>query len=472
MNRFDSLPVRWRLAITSAGLTFVILCLFAVVVEVVTASRIRADFDNNLRVAAQQLKDHIRLDKSLFGVEVSTARPVIEAATAGGAVINILNSDGIPQARYGPSSNPPALGAPTTGIHEANGYRVATRPIYLGNQIIGFIEYGKPQESVNQTIGRVRFFLILGVLGGTALALLGGMAVARRAMAPIAGLTSAAKDIARTRDPSASLPMPEADDEVADLARTLEEMLMALDSARSETEAMLERQRQFVADASHELRTPLTSILTNLELLEADLSGEDREIAGAALRSSQRMRRLVSDLLLLARADAGREAPHEPVNLASIVREAAAEVAPTALDHDLSVDADDLGLTVDGAPDELHRLAVNLIGNAVAHTPAGTSVHASVRRSGMSVVLTVEDNGPGVPLELRDRIFDRFVRGNGDAGPTSGSGLGLAIVKAVADSHGGSVALESPDEGGARFVVTLPSSAVKLPAAQPVGSPS
>jgi signal transduction histidine kinase len=287
-------------------------------------------------------------------------------------------------------------------------------------------------------------------------------------MSPIARLTSTAKDIARTRDPGVHMPMPEADDEVADLARTLEEMLIALDSARTETEAMLERQREFVADASHELRTPLTSILTNLELLEADLQGEDRAIAGAALRSSQRMRRLVADLLLLARADAGRQAPHEPVNLASVVREAAAEVAPTALDHDLSVDADETGLTVDGSPDELHRLAVNLIGNAIYHTPAGSRVHACVRQDGEAVTLTVEDDGPGVPPELRDRIFDRFVRGEGDRGSRSGSGLGLAIVKAVADGHGGSVALESPPEGGARFVVTLPGAHVVEPAAVPV----
>jgi signal transduction histidine kinase len=286
-------------------------------------------------------------------------------------------------------------------------------------------------------------------------------------MSPIARLTTAAQDIARTRDTGMRMPMPEADDEVADLARTLEEMLIALDSARSETQAMLERQREFVADASHELRTPLTSILTNLELLEADLQGEDREIAGAALRSSQRMRRLVADLLLLARADTGREVPHEPVNLASVVREAAAEVAPTAIDHELSVDADDTGLTVDGAPDELHRLAVNLIGNAVSHTPAGTTVHASVRHDGAAVTLIVEDDGPGVSVELRDRIFDRFVRGAGDA-RSGGSGLGLAIVKAVADSHGGSVHLESPPSGGARFVVTLPGSRVPEPAEIPL----
>jgi two-component system OmpR family sensor kinase len=468
MNRFDKLPVRWRLALTSAGLTFVILLLFAVLVEVVTVSRMRSDFDNDLEVSAQQLQDRLHWDRTLQGFQLTTQPEVLEAATAGGAVISFIDLNGR-RTTYAPGKHAPNLGSPHTGIHEVNGYRVVTRALYppQGGPV-GFMEYGKPKANLAHTIGRVRLFLILGVLGGSLLALLAGVAVARRAMSPIARLTSAAKDIARTRDPAVHLPMPESDDEVADLARTLEQMLIALDSARTETESMLERQREFVADASHELRTPLTSILTNLELLEADLQGEDREIAGAALRSSQRMRRLVADLLLLARADTGRQVPHEPVNLASVVREAAAEVAPTALDHDLSVDAEELGLTVDGAPDELHRLAVNLIGNAVSHTPPGTSVHAGVRRDGAAITLTVEDNGPGVPPDLRDRIFDRFVRGDGDSGPRSGAGLGLAIVKAVADSHGGSVHLESPPEGGARFVVTLPGSRVERPAEEPV----
>jgi signal transduction histidine kinase len=459
MNRFDRLPVRWRVAITSAGLTFVILMLFAVLVEVVTVSRMRSDFDNDLTAAAQQITDSLSLDRTLDGkMEIRTSNQVFTAATAGGAVINLLDGQGT--LRYSTKKPAPDLGQPKPGIHESNGYRVATRPKYLGDlpRPIAFVEYAKPNTALSHTIGRVRLFLTLGVLGGSALALLAGLAVARRAMSPIARLTGRAKEIARTRDPGMSMPMPEADDEVADLARTLEEMLIALDSARGETQAMLERQREFVADASHELRTPLTSILTNLELLEADLQGEDREIASAALRSSQRMRRLVADLLLLARADTGRQVPHEPVNLAAVVREAAAEVAPTALDHDLSVDADEASLMVDGAPDELHRLVVNLIGNAVYHTPAGSRVHACVRRDGAAITLIVEDNGPGVPPELRDRIFDRFVRGDGDAGIRAGSGLGLAIVKAVADSHGGSVVLDSPPEGGARFVVTLPGS--------------
>ena len=153
---------------------------------------------------------------------------------------------------------------------------------------------------------QVQFFLILGVLGGTVLALLAGLATAQRAMRPIAELTEAAREIERTRDPSRRLPHPEADDEVAELARTLEGMLAALDAARADTEAMLDRQREFVADASHELRTPLTSVLANLELLAEELEGEQAETAQAALRSTRRMRRLVGDLLLLARADAKR----------------------------------------------------------------------------------------------------------------------------------------------------------------------
>ena len=129
-------------------------------------------------------------------------------------------------------------------------------------------------------------------------------------------LTETARTIERTRDPSRRIPHPEAEDEVAELARTLDGMLHALDEARSETEATLARQREFVADASHELRTPLTSVLANLELLEEVLEGEQREAAASALRSSRRMRRLVADLLLLARADAGRITRHEPVDVA------------------------------------------------------------------------------------------------------------------------------------------------------------
>jgi signal transduction histidine kinase len=320
---------------------------------------------------------------------------------------------------------------------------------------VGFLEYGREMDSLEATIERVRVFLLLGVFAGSALAFFAGVAVARRAMAPVGRLTRAAREIARTRDPAKSLPQPLSEDEVADLARTLAQMLVSLDEAHTETEGALARQREFVADASHELRTPLTSVLANLELLEGELEGEDREVAAAALRSARRMRRLVADLLLLARADAGRAVQHQPVDLGGVLREAAAEMAPLAPDHEIELEAAD-SVTVEGARDELHRVALNLVENAVLHTPEGTAIRAAVRREDGHAVLEVADDGPGIDPELGAHAFDRFVRGARENGQRAGTGLGLAIVRAVAERHGGTVELASPPAGGARFVVRLP----------------
>jgi two-component system, OmpR family, sensor kinase len=307
--------------------------------------------------------------------------------------------------------------------------------------------------------------LVLGVLAGTAFAMLAGMTIARRAMAPIAELTSTAEEIARTRDPSRKMPEQLADDEVSELARTIGGMLRELDAAHAETEATLARQRQFVADASHELRTPLTSVLANLELLAESLHGEEADAARSALRSSRRMRRLVADLLLLARTDVGRVVAREPCDLGQIVVEAAAELGPVSGGHDITIDAHPA--VVEASHDELHRLAINLIENAVRHTPQGTEIRVGtgMTADGQACLpageahLIVEDDGPGVPEQLASTLFERFVRGAGDRGGSFG--LGLAIVRAVAESHGGTVVLEPTHPGdehsGARFVVTLPS---------------
>jgi signal transduction histidine kinase len=228
---------------------------------------------------------------------------------------------------------------------------------------------------------------------------------------------------------------------------------------------MLDRQREFVADASHELRTPLTSVLANLDLLTEELSGEQAETAEAALRSTRRMRRLVGDLLLLARADARRAQPHRPTDLGDVLIEAAAELGPMAERHRLSINAEPA--MVDGVRDELHRLVLNLLENAVRHTPPGTRVEASTSAVDGAALLVVQDDGPGIPADLSQRVFERFVRGGRDG--AKGSGLGLAIVRSVAQSHGGTVALETPEGGvGTRFVIRIPTKHVPVtPAAVP-----
>jgi two-component system OmpR family sensor kinase len=372
------------------------------------------------------------------------------------AAIRVLNTKGEPLIVSPDAPDFTRRGLRKDQSADVGGYRVETRYAQLsiggGFKIPVYVQYGRKTSSTEASVHRVRVFLIFGVLIGSSLALLLSLALARRALNPITRLTTTARDIARTRDPSRRVPVPDTEDEVAELATTLDEMLQGLEAAREEREVVLGRQRQFVADASHELRTPLTSVLANLELLEEVLDGEPREAARSALRSTQRMRRLVADLLLLARADARREVPHEPTDLGRVLIDVASELGPVADDHELSVDAR-RGIVV-GATDELHRLALNLVGNAIAHTPPGTHVNARIETAGDVVRLVVSDDGPGVPEELRDKVFDRFVRAEGDSGGSVG--LGLSIVRAVARTHGGDVVLESPPEGGARFVVTLP----------------
>jgi two-component system, OmpR family, sensor kinase len=452
---FDRLPIRVRLAGVSALLTFVILCAFALAIGSLTVERIRADFNRQVLDTAEQLPSQLRI--SVNPLRIST--PLEDfASKADHAEIRILTLGGTVIARE-PGGSPP-LGAPQQQPHTVNGYRVLTRAAVVSDSLgqpIGrvLVQYGRQVAATEATVKRVELFLVLGVLAGSLLALGAGMAIARRAMAPIATLTTTAAEIARTRDPSRGVPQQLADDEVGELARTLEGMLRELDAARSETESTLARQRQFVADASHELRTPLTSVLANLELLAESLDGDQGEAARSALRSSQRMRRLVADLLLLARSDAARVVAREPCDLARIVVEAAAELGPVSGAHEISLDIHPA--MVVGARDDLHRLTINLLENALRHTPQGTAIHVSTATADGSVRLIVEDDGPGVPPDLAPTLFERFVRGEGDRGGSFG--LGLAIVQAVAATHGGGVTLERStlgDGSGARFLVVLP----------------
>jgi two-component system OmpR family sensor kinase len=459
----EGVPIRWRLALLSAGLTLVILSGFALVIGQVTSSRVRSDFNNEEAAAVDDLSDRITFEMTTDGPTL--VRPDLdEYAASNKAVIRILQTSGKFERL---TKDAPNFGILLPRTARVGGFRVETRR--RGVLVSGtkgriavplVIQYARKVSDVEATVRRIRLFLGAGVLGGTLLSLLGGVLLGRRAMAPVAGLTAAAHDIERTRDPSKSLPQPKADDEVAELARTLQAMLDGLEASREETEGALDRQRQFVADASHELRTPLTSILANLELLTDVLDGDRGEAARSALRSSQRMRRLVGDLLLLARADAHRQQPREPTDISRVLVEVASELGPVSDGHHLTVDADDA--VVDGARDELYRMTLNLMENAIRHTPDGTHIRAQVSGDNGEVVLSVQDDGPGVAPELRDRIFERFVRGAGDRG--SSSGLGLSIVRAVAESHGGSVVLEDADPG-ARFVVRLP--AADVPAREP-----
>jgi len=457
-SAYRSAPIRWRVAGGSAALTFVILCGFAGIVGVLTTRQVRGEFNNEVRFQADRLAQALHLRWNESTLSLNCVQPVLaDYSTDNHAQIRIYDDSGLECSGDDVVTSQTKLTGPQFTLpvkgNQQQGYRVETSAIRVSPIGSVTLLYARPLSDVDQTLGKVRFFLFVGVLGGSILALIAGLAIARRAMRPIVELSDVARDIERTRDPRRKLPHPEAEDEIAVLARTLEGMLQALDAARGETEAMLDRQREFVADASHELRTPLTSVLANLDLLAEELDGEQAETAQAALRSTRRMRRLVADLLLLARADANRAAPRRATDLAEVALEAVAELEPVAEGHELSVKAEPV--VVHGARDELHRLVLNLVENALRHTPPGTQVQVSTEIRDGQARLTVEDNGPGIPNELQLRVFERFVRGGRDG--ARGSGLGLAIVRAVAQSHGGTVSLEPPaGPTGTRFVIRLP----------------
>jgi len=461
-----SWPIRWKLAAVSSGLTFVILVAFGFVVGQLTTQQLRDNYAADTEAAANDLISDVRRVNA-----ITPAYPVrdriselVENAGGPADVTSIVNS--VPDTIS--SKNAGALGnlRLDSKITQSGGFQVATLayedPPGSGNTL-GFVRVGRPIARLDASVNRIWISVLAGTLGATLLAALAGVVLSRRAMRPISKLTSAAGEVARSRDPSITLDDPVADDEVSELTRTFNDMLHELSLARTERERSLARQREFVADASHELRTPLTSVLANLELLEHSLTGKGRELelesVESALRSSQRMRRLVADLQILARADSGRIMPTTACDLAEIAGNAVEEVEPLSEDHRIELEASGPVMVL-GTADDLHRVILNLVDNAVRHTPEGSTITVAIETAQQAgrAVLSVSDDGPGIPEELRPQIFDRFVRntGPGDRASSNGTGLGLAIVSTIAQGHGGTATVGNSPSGGAKFSVDLP----------------
>jgi two-component system sensor histidine kinase MprB len=304
------------------------------------------------------------------------------------------------------------------------------------------VQVARPLEEVDLVLGRLAFFLVVLALCGIAVAAMLGGAVARGALAPVRSLTRTAEHVTTTSDLTKRIAV-EGDDELARLAASFNSMLEAL-------EVSIGKQRQLVADASHELRTPLTSIRTNIEVLQRseDLPAEERRrLLADIVAQVEELTVLIGDLVELSR---GTEPPAhvEEIRLDLIVKEAVdraqrhAPGVPFQLDLRESV--------VRGVPARVERAVANLLDNAVKWNPDGKPVEVTVDNG----EVTVRDHGPGISKQDLPYIFDRFYRSAAARG-RPGSGLGLAIVRQVAESHGGEVAVEDAEDGGARFRLRL-----------------
>jgi two-component system, OmpR family, sensor kinase len=288
----------------------------------------------------------------------------------------------------------------------------------------------------------------------------------RASLAPLAKIESTTAAIAGG-DLSRRIDHPAGNTEVARLAEALDVMLASIEAAylaRADGEARArasqERMRRFIADASHELRTPLTSVRGLAEYGLQQGEAADREellrLMGLIAREAGRMGRLVDDLLLLARFDAGRPLDRRPVDLASVAAEAVQQAGMTAPGRPITLEAAE-PVIVDADAERLRQIIDNLIGNAIKHTPPGSPVTVTVTSESGDGRLTVTDRGPGMTPDQASHVFDRFYRTDGARTRASGgAGLGLAIAASLAAAHGGELTVDTEPGRGAAFQLRLP----------------
>ncbi len=355
--------------------------------------------------------------------------------------------------------------------------RMLTAPLRVGDgPPVGMVQVARPLAPLQTNLAVLRNTLLtVGALGILAAVVMGWL-LARAALQPIHDLATAAHAIGLARDFGRRVPLSQSGrrDEVGRLAEEFNRMLAQLQTAYKQLEAALAAERRFVADASHELRTPLTTLRGNLDLLRTTpASADEREQILADLAvETERLSRLVADLLLLAQADSGQHLPLAPVEVAPLVRDAfrAARFLRQGVELRLEEPASEVWVLGDG--DRLKQLLLILLDNALKYTPEGgqVSIGARVTNGGQAllpvsgsdrarqVALYVADTGPGISQEDQSRIFERFYRG--DPGrPSGGAGLGLAIARWIAEEHRGHIEVKSALGSGSTFALWLPATA-------------
>jgi two-component system OmpR family sensor kinase len=326
---------------------------------------------------------------------------------------------------------------------------------------------GLPMTDVDETLLSVGVIFVVVAGIALAVAIAAGIVIIRRQLAPVSQLAGAARNIAdldlergEVSLPTVAVDPANAHTEVGQLASALNRMLERISDALTARHVSETRVRQFVADASHELRTPLAAIRGYTELAQRhrDVSADLAHAMSRVASEADRMTTLVEDMLLLARLDAGRPLAREQVDLSQLAVHAVADAHVAGPNHQWSLELPEQPVIVTGDTQRLQQVLVNLLANARTHTPPHTTVTMSLAANAEGALLTVADNGPGIPADLRPDIFERFARGDTSRSRRDGStGLGLAIVAAVVKAHDGAIDVSS-QPGDTTFTVHLPGS--------------
>ena len=468
------MSIRLRLTLWQTVLLGLVLAAFAFLVYTAIAQQESSDLNYTLRVRTEDVAKALdggrsghepgRSDASLTEVNGAITAALrdstLEAQVLSAQGEDVARSTNLEQ----PLAIPDWLVAKTIseagGLSEAKTISIDGEPMrvygtaFKAGRMDAYwaIFVASPLDHINATMERWRAVLAAAVLGTSGAAAAVGWFLAATAMRPVDQMTQAARAIGRTTDFSRRLPEPAQQDELGRLARTFNEMLDQLAEAYG-------TQKRFLADASHELRTPLTVIRTSVESLRRGMDAdpvERDETLRAIARESERMGRLVADLLTLARADAGQAIERRHLELDALVLEVYSQEQTLADGVQLQLGEWDQ-IAVEGDPDRLKQVMLNLVDNALRYTPRGGTVTLDLLRRGDEAVFRVRDSGPGIPDEHLPRIFDRFYRV--DLPRTrgiGGTGLGLAIAREVAEAHGGRIEVESRVGEGTTFSLVLP----------------
>jgi heavy metal sensor kinase len=347
------------------------------------------------------------------------------------------------------------------GFGTTAGIRLLLMPARVGRETF-VVAVAQSLAAQEETLADLReAMLITGPLA-LLIATVGGYILARKSLRPVVRMSEKARAISAT-NLSERIEVVNQRDELGALAATLNDLLARLDRAFT-------AQRRFMADASHELRSPVAILQGELDVtLSRDdrNAAEYRESLEVMRRSVRRLTRIVRDLFLLARSDAG-EVPlrREPVSLGDIIGQTVRALRTVAAERQVTLNAGcDSAIVVTGDEDLLQRMTANLIENAIKYTKPGTEVCIRCTAAGTEARIEVRDHGAGVPPELQEQIFERFFRVDPVRSGGSGAGLGLPIARWIAEAHGGAVRLEKSDATGSVFVATLrnPHSATRNP---------
>jgi heavy metal sensor kinase len=467
--------IRARLTLWYVALLAIILVAFSAFLYFSLARNLYAEVDQLLAAEAQQIVTSLELHTG------PPRLPRLSSRLPAGMVVQLYDPAGEPLAASDAGTAFPLL--PTALAQAAQGHkqletarladgtlwRVLTRPVVTDGQVVAVLQVARPLRDVEGALRQLVTLMALAIPSTLLLAIAGGLFLAGRALDPIDRITRAAESIS-AEGLSRRLALPPSPDEVGRLAATFDRMLERLEHA-------FQRQRQFAADASHELRTPLAMLTTeaDLALERPRRAAEYRRVIASMREEAARLNQLLSDLLTLARADAGQETlAREPLALDALADDVVAAMTPLAQTRGVRLErsGDRATVRVLGDQTRLTQLLVNLIDNGLKYTPAGGTVTVAVGREGGQAVVRVVDTGVGIAAEHLPHLFERFYRvDKARSRAEGGAGLGLSICQWIARAHGGEITVASQPGQGTTFTVQLPLAAAPdgtvAPAEQP-----